>query len=239
MSGDLQQLWVYLSTTPLLWLTITLLAFQLGEFLFRRSGMKPYCNPVLVAVTLLVGLLSVTGTDYKTYFSGAQFVHFLLGPATVALAIPLYRQFEAIRRNLFSILTALLVGSLTAILSALGIGWLFGAARPVILSMAPKSVTTPIAMGISEQIGGIPSLTAVIVIITGICGAAFGSWVLDLVRVKDEMARGVAFGTASHGIGTSRALQESAVTGAFSGLSMGLNGLATALLLPALMGLVK
>jgi len=239
MSGNLQQLWVYLSATPLLWLSMTLIAFQTGDWLFRKSGGKPYCNPVLVAVSLLVAMLLLTGTDYKTYFSGAQFLQFLLGPATVALAVPLYRQFETIRRSAVSILVALLVGSLTAIGTAVGIGLLFGAPLSVVMSLAPKSVTSPIAMGIAEQIGGIPSLTAVIVIITGITGAAFGSWVLDRLKVTDEMARGIAFGTTTHGIGTARALQESAITGAFSGLAMGLNGLATALMLPALMGLVK
>ncbi|HVI51581.1 MAG TPA: LrgB family protein [Candidatus Sulfotelmatobacter sp.] len=239
MTPHLQELWVYLSTTPLLWLTLTLVVFQGAEALFRRSGANPLCNPVLLSVSTLSVLLLISGTEYKTYFGGAQFLQFLLGPATVSLAVPLYRQFEAIRKSLVAIVTSLLVGSLTAIGTAVGIAYVLGAEPAILLSLAPKSVTSPIAMGIAEQIGGIPSLAAVMVILTGITGAAFGSWVLDLVRVKDEIARGVAWGIAAHGIGTARAMHSSAVSGAFAGLAMGLNGLATALLLPALVGLVR
>jgi len=159
-------------------------------------------------------------------------VHFLLGPATVALAIPLYRQLGQIMRSAGALAAGLLAGSVAAILASLAIGWALGASRPTIMSLAPKSVTSPIAMGVAEQIGGIPSLTAVLVILTGIAGAVGGAWLLDLLRVKDERARGVAMGTASHGIGTARALQIGEVTGAFSGLAMGLNGVATALLTP-------
>jgi len=239
MTPHLQELWIYLSTTPLLWLTLTMVVFQGAEALFRRSGGNPLCNPVLLSVVTLSALLLISGTEYKTYFSGAQFLQFLLGPATVALAVPLYRQFEVIRKSLTAIVVSLLVGSLTAIGSAVGIAKLLGADPSIVLSLAPKSVTSPIAMGISEQIGGIPSLTAVMVILTGITGAAFGSWVLDRVKVKDEMARGLAWGVAAHGIGTARAMHDSTVAGAFAGLAMGLNGLATAILLPALVGLMK
>lgn len=237
-NGNFQALWVYLSTTPLFWLTVTLVAYQAGDWLFRRSGANPLCNPVMVAVLLLVGLLLVTGTDYQTYFSGAQFVHFLLGPATVALALPLYRQVAAIRRSLGALTAGVVVGSLTGCGSALLIAWALGGTKPVVLSLAPKSVTTPIAMGIAEQIGGIPSLAAVAVILTGIFGAACGAWILDRLKVRDDIARGTAMGVACHGIGTARALQMSPVAGAFAGLGMGLNGLATALLLPALLALI-
>jgi predicted murein hydrolase (TIGR00659 family) len=233
------ELWIYLSTTPLMWLTLTMLVFQGAELAFRRSGGSPLCNPVLLSVSCLSALLLVSGTEYKTYFGGAQFLQFLLGPATVSLAVPLYRQFETIRKSLTAILVALFTGSLTAIGTAVGIAYALGADTPILLSLAPKSVTSPIAMGIAEQIGGIPSLAAVMVILTGITGAAFGSWVLDRVKVKDEMARGVAWGIAAHGIGTARAMHDSAVSGAFAGLAMGLNGLATAILLPALVGLVR
>ncbi|HLN25949.1 MAG TPA: LrgB family protein [Patescibacteria group bacterium] len=239
MKGGLQQLWVYLSTTPLLWLTITLLAYQAGDWLFRRTGANPLCNPVLLSVITIVGLLLVSGTDYHTYFSGAQFVHFLLGPATVALAIPLYRQIDAIKKSLLAIIVALLTGSLTAAASAVGIAWALGGSGPLLLSLAPKSVTSPIAMGIAEQIGGLPSLTAAMVVLTGIFGATFGPWLLDRLRVSDQMARGIAMGVAAHGIGTARMIHLNPVAGAFAGLAMGLNGLATAILLPALVGLFR
>ncbi len=238
MSGDLQQIWVYLAASPLLGLTVTLLAYLVGFRIYRRLKLFPLANPVLLAVLLLVGLLSLTGTEYRTYFEGAQFVHFMLGPATVALAVPLYRQFGLVRRSATALSVALIAGSLTASASAVIIGWLLGGSRETLLSLAPKSVTTPVAMGVAEKIGGLPSLTAVLVILTGIIGAAGGSWVLDRVRVRDWRARGLAVGVAAHGIGTARALQVNEVAGAFASLAMGLNALATAILLPLLARLV-
>lgn len=232
--AEITEVWVYLSASPLMFLTLTLAAFQAGTWAYNRSGHKPFLNPVLTAVILVVGVLLLSGTSYDTYFEGAQFVHFLLGPATVALAIPLYRQFERVRRSALALITSLICGSLTAIGTAVGLGWLLGASRETLLSLAPKSVTAPVAMGITEQLGGLPSLTAVLVILTGILGAVIGPPLLTLVGVKDWRARGLALGTASHGIGTARALQASELSGAFSGLAMGLNALATAILLPLL-----
>lgn len=231
---DLTEVWVYLSASPLLFLTLTLAAFQAGSWIYERSGHKPFLNPVMTAVVLLVAILTLTETPYPAYFEGAQFVHFLLGPATVALAIPLYRQFERVRRSALALLTSILCGSLTAIGTAVGLGWLLGASRDTLLALAPKSVTAPVAMGITEQLGGLPSLTAVLVILTGILGAVIGPMVLNLLRIRDWRARGLALGTASHGIGTARALQVNELAGAFSGLAMGLNALATAILLPVL-----
>jgi predicted murein hydrolase (TIGR00659 family) len=232
MDGELREIWVYLSASPLLALTLTLVAYQVGFWIYRRAGFNPLLNPVLIAVVLLVSLLLVTDTQYSVYFEGAQFVHFMLGPATVVLALPLYRQLERVRRSSIAILASLLAGSLTAAISAVGIAALFGASKETLVSLAPKSVTAPVAMGISEQLGGLPSLTAVLVILTGITGAALGPLLLNLMGVKDMAARGLAIGTASHGIGTARALQVSELAGAFSGLAMGLNALATATLLP-------
>ena len=234
MGEDIRQIWVYLAADPLLGLTLTLAVYVAGVRLFRRLGDHPLANPVLVSVLVLSGLLHATATP----FEGAQFVHFMLGPATVALAVPLYRQWARVRRSAASLLVALACGSLTAAASAIGIAALLGASRETLLSLAPKSVTTPVAMGVAEQIGGLPSLTAVLVILTGIVGAVLGGAVLDLVRVRDARARGLAIGTAAHGIGTARALQMGEVTGAFAGLAMGLNALATALLLPVLVRLL-
>ncbi len=235
---EIRDIWVYLSTTPLLHLTLTLVAFQVADLLWQKSGRNPLLNPVMISVVLLVGLLLITGTSYETYFEGAQFVHFLLGPATVALAIPLYRQFDRVRRSALALLVSLLAGSLTAMVSAIGLGLLLGASQDTLVSLAPKSVTAPVAMGISEQLGGLPSLTAVLVILTGISGAMLGPVVLSRLGIRDPAAQGVAMGTASHGIGTARALQSSELAGAFSGLAMGLNALATAILLPLIWQLV-
>lgn len=236
MTPKIGELWVYLAASPLLGLTITLLAYQAAFTLFRRCGSHPLANPVLIAVTILVVLLMATGTSYQTYFAGAQFVHFLLGPATVALAIPLYTQFKRVRAMLWPVLAGLLAGSLTAILSAVAVARLLGASLPTQLSLAPKSVTTPIAMGIAERIGGIPSLTAVLVIVTGILGAVGARYVFDAVKLRDPAIRGFAIGVASHGIGTARAFQVNEQSGAFAALAMGLNGALTALLLPWIAG---
>ena len=229
---DLQQVWVYLSASPLLHLTMTLVAYQFSSLVYRWGRLSPLLNPVLLSLVLIVVILSVTNTSYDTYFDGAQFVHFLLGPATVALAIPLFRQFDRVRRSALAVIASIAAGSVTAASSAVIIAWLLDGSRQTLMSLAPKSVTAPVAMGIAEQLGGLPSLTAVLVISTGILGAIIGPYVLNLLRIKDQAARGLAMGTASHGIGTARAMQVSEVAGAFAGLAMGLNALATAILLP-------
>lgn len=234
MTADLRDIWVYLAASPLLALTMTLVAYQIGAWLYRKAGMHPLLNPVLTAVMAIAAVLLLTGTSYETYFEGAQFVHFLLGPATVALAIPLYRQVEHVKRSGAAILASIVAGSLTASISAVVITWALGGDRVTILSIASKSVTAPVAMGITEQLGGLPSLTAVLVILTGIFGASVGPLFLDLLRIRDWRARGLAIGTAAHGIGTARALQVNELAGAFSGIAMGLNALATAILLPIL-----
>ena len=231
MTG-LRDIWVYLAASPLLHLALTLGLFQAASWIYARAGMAPVLNPVLLAVAGIVGLLWATGTDYPTYFEGAQFVHFLLGPATVSLAIPLYRQISRVRRSALALGASILAGSATAAGSAVGIAWALGGSRDTLIALAPKSVTAPVAMGITEQLGGLPSLTAVLVILTGVLGAMLGPPLLTLLGVRDWAARGVAMGTASHGIGTARALQVREVAGAFAGLAMGLNALATALLLP-------
>ena len=232
MNPALNEVWVYLSATPLVWLTATLLAYQLAVLAYQRSGGHPAANPVALAVALLVALLLATGTSYDTYFAGAQFVHFLLGPATVALAIPLYDQRRRLAKLWLPLLLGLLAGAVTAIVSAVAIAWALGATRETLLSLAPKSVTTPIAMGIAEKIGGLPSLTAVLVILTGITGAILARPLLDLLRITHSPTRGFAVGVAAHGIGTARAFQVSEEAGAFAGLAMGLTALVTAFVAP-------
>jgi len=232
-------IWVYLSASPLLWLTITLIAYQGAYWLYARADFNPLLNPVPIAIVALVIALKATGTEYPTYFEGAQFVHFLLGPATVALAVPLYAQFDKLRQLLVPLGGALLAGSVTAIVSVLAIGWALGASDATLLSLVPKSVTAPIAMGIAEKLGGIPSLTAVLVILTGISGAVMAKYVLDALRIRDFGVRGFAVGVAAHGIGTARAFQVSEEAGAFAGLGMGLNGLLTAVLVPVVVSLIR
>ena len=240
MNPNLEEIWVYLSTSPLLGLTLTLLAYQAAFWIYKRARFHPLANPVLISVAILASLLLATGTPYQTYFDGAQFVHFLLGPATVALAIPLHAQWPRLKAMAGPLIVALVVGSLTAALSAWGIGAVLGASRESLMSLAPKSVTTPIAMGVAERIGGLPSLTAVLVISTGIIGAVFGRSLYQRLHViQDHAVRGFAIGIASHGIGTARAFQVSEQAGAFAALAMGLNGLLTAVSLPWIMPWVE
>ncbi len=236
---DLPEIWAYLAQQPLLWLTATLIAYSIGDAFYSFAGKRPLMNPVLIAVVLLAVLLWGTGTPYQTYFEGAQFVHFMLGPATVALAVPLYGNLDKVKQAAFPVLCALLAGSLTAIFSALGIAYAFGIRGEVLLSLAPKSVTAPVALGISQSIGGSPTLTAVLVILTGIMGAVMATPLLNLLGIKDWRARGLAVGVASHGIGTARAFQVNEVAGAFAGAGMGMNAVLTAFIAPSIVRLFQ
>lgn len=237
MTPDFVEVWVYLSASPLTALTVTLVAYLAGDWLYQKSGRMPILNPVLIAVTLITVGLFMTGIDYWTYFEGAQFVHFLLGPATVALAIPVAKLLKDMRGGFGGLFVALACGSLTAAVSAVVIADLLSATTQTVLSLAPKSVTTPIAMGIAERIGGLPSLTAVCVIMTGVIGAMIGPYILDFAKISNWNARGFAMGLAAHGIGTARAIQVNPQAGAFASLAVGLNGLATATLIPILWSL--
>lgn len=230
--SDAALIWSYLAREPLLWLTLTLVAYSLGDAASRASGRQPLVNPVLIAVILLAAVLFATGTDYPTYFEGAQFVHFMLGPATVALAAPLYANLAHVRRAVLPMAAALLAGSLTAVISALLVIRAFGIDGPVLASLAAKSTTAPVAIGISEKLGGLPTLTAVLVLLTGIVGAVVATPLLNLLRLKDWRARGFAVGVAAHGIGTARAFQVNETAGAFAGIGMGLNAVLTALVAP-------
>lgn len=234
MTPIVADVWVYLSANPLLWLTATLAAYVAGHWLYLKSGENPLVNSVAIAVTVLIVLLSLTGTDYQSYFDGAQFVHFMLGPAVVALAVPLYEHRAAVRRTLLPIAAALIAGATTAVASAVGIAVALGGSLETVASLAPKSVTTPIAMGIAEEIGGLPSLTAGLVILTGVIGAVIGTPLFNAMGMKDWRARGFAMGLTSHGIGTARAFQVNDIAGTFAAIALGLNGIATAVLVPIL-----
>ena len=235
MNDNVFALWVFLARSPLLWLTVTILAYCLCDRISAAAGRAPLANPVLMAVCLVGLLVRITGTPYGTYFDGAQFIHFLLGPATVALGIPLYQNRRLVRRSVLPMVCALVTGSLTALVSAIAIARLFGAPPAVITSIAPKSVTAAVAMGISGRLGGDPALTAVLVILTGIIGAIAVTPLMNGLRITDKRARGFAAGLAAHGIGTARAFQVDPLAGAFAGIAMGLNALLTAILVPLLL----
>jgi len=239
--NDLAQfgrIWVYLAASPLLGLTLTLCAYLAAFWVYTRCRYSPLANPVAISIALITLILNLTGMNYHDYFSGAQFIHFLLGPATVALAIPMARQLPRVRRSFVPLLAGLFAGSLTAIISAVTIIVLMGGSYQLAVSMGPKSATTPIAMGISEKLGGLPALTAVLVISTGIVGAVVARFIFNWMRIESHLIRGFALGVASHGIGTARAFQVSPEMGAFSGLGMGLNGVLTAFVAPWLIPIV-
>ena len=232
MRQDVFQLWTYLGEEPLLWLTVTLLAYLAGDTISRAARRAPLANPVLIAVLILAAVLAVSDTPYVTYFEGAQFVHFLLGPATVSLAVPMHANLARLRKSAVPILAALVAGVLTSIGSALAIGWAVGLEPGTLLSLLPKSATAPVAMGVSETIGGVPALTAVLVIVTGIVGALVVTPLFNGLGIRDWRARGFALGITAHGIGTARAFQVNETAGTFAGIGMGLSALFTALAAP-------
>nr|WP_249167669.1 LrgB family protein [Bradyrhizobium elkanii] len=216
----------------MLWLTVTLLTYAVADAVSLKTRRHPLANPVLHSVWIIGVFLLLTGTTYTTYFAGAQFVHFLLGPATVALAVPLYENRRRVAAAVLPMLVALAIGSLTAIVSVVLLAQAFGLPRDVILSLAPKSVTAGVAMGISESLHADPSLTAVSVILTGIMGAIIVTPLMNFTGITDFRARGFAAGIAAHGIGTARAFQVDEVAGVFAGIAMSLNALVTSLLVP-------
>ncbi|MCW1931341.1 LrgB family protein [Pararhodobacter zhoushanensis] len=234
---EFAEIWSYLAQGPLLWLTLTLVAYVIADLIAEQAGRKPIANPVLIAVLLLGLMLWATGTPYAVYFEGAQFVHFLLGPATVALAVPMHAQGARLRRAILPVLAGVSVGSVVAVTSALVIAKAMGVDMETLASLAPKSTTAPVAIGIAQSLGGSPTLTAVLVILTGITGALIATPLLNALRLTDWRARGLAVGTAAHGIGTARAFQVHPTAGAFAGIGMGLNAILTALIAPAVLRL--
>jgi putative effector of murein hydrolase len=232
MTAAIAHLWTPLATSPLVWLVVTITAYVIGRLVQRLCGNAPIASPVLIAIILVAVVVLATGTPYQAYFSGAQFINFLLGPATVALAVPLTKNLALVRANWRSIGLALLAGSVTAIVSGVAIVELLGGSRVVALSMAPKAATTPIAMAVSQQIGGVPALTAALAILGGIVMAMIGQQVLYGLKVKDWRAHGLAAGLAGSGIAAAQVASRNELAAAFAALGIGLNGLLTAILLP-------
>lgn len=235
MPDNVTELWVYLAERPLTWLTVTVTAYAIADRIAIFGRRHPLLNPVVLSALLIMAILMLTETPFATYFEGAQFVHFLLGPATVSLAIPLVENWATVRKAARPIAAALAAGAIVAVVSTVSLGYALGLPREVLFSLAPKSVTTPIAMAISTQLGGIAPLTAVLVITTGVVGAIMVTPLMNALRITDMRARGFAAGVAAHGIGTARAFQVDPLAGAFAGIGMALNGAATALLIPLLL----
>ena len=228
----LADIWVYLAATPLFGLTLTLAAYVVADSIYQRSNKFPLANPVLIAVASIVTVLWLSDTSYEAYFQGAQFVHFLLGTATVALAVPLARLWRELTARALPLLIAMFAGAATSVIVAIGVAKLLAAPPVMLASLLPKSVTAPIAMGIAAQIGGSPTLAAVFALSTGIFGALIATPLLNALGIRDWSQRGFAVGVSAHGIGTARAYSVHPRAGAYASLGMGLHALLGALLLP-------
>lgn len=231
MSLDWQGAWQALTHHPLFGIGITLGAYQLAMAAYERTRWV-FLQPVLVSMLTVIGILLLCGLSFAEYRNSVAPLTLLLGPATVALAVPLYLNLRRIRQLFWPIILTLLIAGTFATVLGAGLAWLFGAERPMLMSMTPKSVTSPIAMLVADQIGGIAALAAVFVMITGVIGAIVGPSILRLCRVHHPAAQGMALGITAHAVGTARALQESDECGAFAALAMSLMGVITAVLLP-------
>ena len=218
-------------------IALTFIAFLGAQLLQRRFGVK-LLNPILVSIIVLIVILSSAGIDYDTYRAGGKYIEFWLKPAVVALGLPLYKQLSTIKKQLLPLLLSELAGCVAGIVSVVALAELLGASREIIMSLAPKAVTTPIAMAISAAVGGIPALTAAVVVCTGIFGGMAGFKIVKLSHVKSPIAQGLSIGTAAHAIGTSAAMERGERYGAFSSLGLTLNGLLTALLAPFILPLI-
>lgn len=230
--NEILKIWSYLAEGPLVWLTLTIIAYVIGDACFRLARSKPYVNPVLISMILLSIVLRATGTSYATYFEGAKFVHFMLGTATVAMAVPLWSNWQRVKASAVPMLAALVVGSVVAMVSSVLVGAACGLKGEVLLSLVPKSATSPVAIGVAEAIGGLPTLTVALVLITGVIGAVVTTPLLNVLGVRDYRGRGFATGVAAHGIGTARAFQVHGTAGAFASIGMVFNAILTALLAP-------
>lgn len=203
----------------------------------RRTGVA-LLNPILTSIIVLIVILSVGGVDYETYAEGGEYIDFWLKPAVVALGVPLYRQLEAIKKQMLPLLVAEFAGCVVGVVSVVAVAELLGASREVVMSLAPKAVTTPIAMEISGAVGGIPALTAAVVVCTGIFGGMAGFRIVKMSRIKSPIATGLSIGTAAHAVGTSAAMEKGERYGAFSSLGLTLNGLLTAMLAPLILAML-
>jgi putative effector of murein hydrolase len=234
MNRQIAAAWSQPSLTPLMCIGATLGAYLLARRLQKLCGGSALANPVLIAI-LMVGLVvTAARVSYASYFAGAQFINFLLGPVTVALALPLARNLRHVRGALKGVVLALIAGSTVSIVSGIGLVRLLGGSRSLAFSMAPKSVTTPIAMAVSEQIGGLPSLTAVLAIVGGILAAAIGQDLLSRLRIRDPRIHGFAAGVAGSGVAAAQAVTMGGLAAAFAALGIALNGVLTVLAAPPL-----
>jgi len=221
-------------STPLFGVLLSMAAFQIGIFFYKKTRSSVF-NPLLVGMVLVILFLLYFRIDFETYNLGGDYISFFLGPATVVLAVPLYKKIQLLKNDAFPIIAGISAGCIAGISSILIFSNLFGLDQVITNSLVPKSVTTPIGVEISKQIGGLPAITVAAIVVTGIIGAVLGPFICRSFHIKDSVAIGVAIGTASHALGTTRAIELGETEGAMSGLSIGIAGLITVFLAPLLL----
>jgi putative effector of murein hydrolase len=235
----ISEIWVYLSGDPLFALILTLATYQLGYIAYVKANRNPMVNPVAISVILISFIIQFIDMSYEKYFEGAQFVHFLLGTATVALAVPIYRGFKTMQGKIIPIILAMIIGSSASIASAVAITTWMNAGDSIIGSMYAKSVTAPIAMGIAERINVSPTLTAVFTVITGMLGAMLAPYILNAINIRHWWMRGTAIGVGAHGLGITRAFSVNEEAGVYASMAMGLNGVLSAIALPIVLSYIR
>lgn len=212
-------------------LVLSLIAFEIGLYINKKTGVA-LLNPLLIAIAFIICFLFAFNIDFNTYNKGGQFINMFLGPSTVVLAVPLYKQIELLKKNAVAIFSGVFLGSIIGMFSVMGISYFVGLDSTIIKSLIPKSVTTPIGIEISSQLGGLVPITVLAIIITGIIGAILGPAICKLFRIKDKVAIGISIGTAAHAVGTTKALELGDTEGAMSSLSIGVAGLMTVFMAP-------
>ena len=212
-------------------LVLSLGAFEIGLFINRKTKIA-ILNPLLISILFIICFLFAFNIDFDTYNNGGQFINVFLGPSTVVLAVPLYKQLDLLKKNAKAILIGVFIGSSLGIFSIIGISYLVGLNTVMIKSLIPKSVTTPIGISVSQQIGGLIPITVLAIIITGIIGAVIGPTICKIFKIEDKVAIGIAIGTASHAVGTTKALELGEIEGAMSSLSIGIAGIMTVIIGP-------
>lgn len=224
--------------SPLFGIFISLIAFEIGMLLYRKTKL-PIFNPLLISIVIIITVLTVLKIDIKDYDRGGQYISFFLAPATVVLAVPLYKKIKLLKAYFVPILAGIIMGSISGMVSIILLSYGFGLKKPINVSLIPKSITVPIGVEVSKQLGGIPAITVATIVITGIIGAVIGPTICKIFKIKDKVAIGIAMGTASHAVGTTKAIEMGEIEGAMSSLAIGVTGIITVITAPIVANVLK
>lgn len=222
--------------SPVFTVFLTLIAFEFGLYLQRSTGYTLF-NPLLIAMVIIMAFLHFTGISYETYSEGGNLISFFIAPATVVLAIPLYKNFQLLKENFLPIVGGIFAGVMMNVLSLVMIFKGFNLDQELLYSLVPKSITTPIGVELSMELGGVPQITIAAIVVSGVTGVILGPVIFKLFKIEDSVAKGIAFGTAAHALGTSKAIEEGEIEGGMSGLSIGIAGIITVVIVPLVLSL--